>query len=98
MKQVFDDLSKHSEKFATAVGADVMRVDFFIGFREDDSVEIKMNEAESVSGARYPWERDGLGRAWVDGYVLSDRMKMTSAKWDQITSLVENARANNKLD
>jgi len=98
MNQAFDDLVKHSEKFATEVGADVMRVDFFIGFRDGGKVEIRMNEAESVSGARYAWERDGLGKAWVDGYVLSDRMKMTSGKWDMIYMETERARSNANLD
>jgi len=98
LSSAFDGMVENAEKFATVVGADSMRVDFFVGFRPDGSVDYKVNEVESISGARYWHERDGLGRAWVDGYVLSDRMKMTSAKWDQITSLAESARANNKLD
>jgi len=98
LASAFDGIVRHAEKFAKEVGADVMRVDFFVGFNDDGSVEYKLNEAESVSGARYWHERDGIGRAWVDGYVLSDRMKMTSSKWDRVVSLVEDAKAANKLD
>jgi hypothetical protein len=98
LTQAFDELVTHSETFATAVGADVMRVDFFIGFNDDNSVDYKLNEAESVSGARYYHERDGLARAWVDGYVNSGRLKMTPAKWNQIYQETEDARAANQLD
>merc|ERR1711904_478322 len=98
LASAFDQMVKHAEKFATVVGADVMRVDFFVGFNDDGSVDFKLNEAESVSGARYGHERDGIGRAWVDGYVLSDRLRMTSSKWDHVVSLVEDAKAANNLD
>jgi hypothetical protein len=98
LASAFDGMIKHAERFATELGADVMRVDFFVGFNDDGSVDYKLNEAESVSGARYWHERDGIGRAWVDGYVLSDRLSMTPKKWDQITSLVEEAKTKNNLD
>jgi len=98
LEKAFDELVTHSEKFATAVGADVMRVDFFIGFNDDNSVDYKLNEAESVSGARYYHERDGLARAWVDGYVVSGRLKMTPQKWNHIYQETEEARATNHLD
>jgi hypothetical protein len=98
LNKAFDELVTHSENFATAVGADVMRVDFFIGFNDDNSVDYKLNEAESVSGARYYHERDGLARAWVDGYVNSGRLRMTPQKWNQIYQETEDARAANQLD
>jgi hypothetical protein len=94
----FDGISRAAEKFVAAVGADVMRVDFFLGFNDDGSVEYKLNEVESISGSRYWHERDGMGRAWVDGYVLSDRVRMTSSKWDKVVRLVEDAKAANDLD
>jgi hypothetical protein len=98
LQHALDGLVKHSESFAKEVGADVMRVDFFLGFEDDGSVTFKLNEAESVSGARYWHERDQIGRAWVDGYILSDRMKMTPQKWDQFTEVAENSRRANHLD
>lgn len=98
LEHAFDGMVTHAERFATEVGADVMRVDFFLGFGEDGSVTYKLNEAESVSGARYWHERDQIGRAWVDGYVLSDRMRMTPEKWDLFNEQAENARLANHLD
>jgi hypothetical protein len=98
LAHAFDGVVQHSESFAKEVGADVMRVDFFIGFNEDGSVTYKLNEAESVSGARYWHEREQIGRAWVDGYILSDRMRMTPEKWDRFTELAEKSRAANHLD
>lgn len=98
INKALEGMIASSEKFATAVGADIMRVDWFLGFRDDGSVDYKMNECESVSGARYHHERDGLGRAWVDGYVLSGHMQMTGEKWDRIVQDTEHARAANHLD
>lgn len=94
----FDGISRAAEKFVATVGAEAMRVDFFLGFNDDGSVDFKLNEVECLSGARYWHERDGIGRAWVDGYVLSDRVKMTASKWDKVTHLVEDAKAANNLD
>jgi len=89
---IFDDMFKHAEIFATDVGADYMRVDFFIGVPVDKQKPLffALNECESVSGAPAFYDRQGMGEAWRDGYVLRDSWSTTSEKW---TSLVEKTQA-----
>jgi len=96
----WDTLITKAEAFARGVGADLMRVDFFIGFPEDPQEElvIKLNECESVSGHPYWHERDGIADVWRDGYVLSDRMAMTSEQWTGYMDKTQELRDEVTLD
>jgi hypothetical protein len=96
----WNTLLTKAEDFAKGVGADLMRVDFFLGLPEDPKEEIKvrLNECESVSGHPYWHERDGIGGVWRDGYVLSDRMAMTSEQWEATVETTQHLRDEVVLD
>jgi len=94
LNNAFDRMVEHAERFAQGVGADMMRVDFFLGFPEnvEDDIVIKMNECESVSGHPYWHERQGIASVWRDGYILSDRLLMTPEKWTKLTDNTQSDR------
>jgi len=100
LNNAFDRMVEYAEKFAQGVGADMMRVDFFLGIPEDPKADIviKMNECESVSGHPYWHERQGIGGMWRDGYVLSDRLSMTPDKWAKLNNNTWDDRSAWKLD
>jgi len=90
--EIFDDMAKHAENFAMDVGADYMRVDFFIGVPEDPTKPLffVLNENESVSGSPAFYDRQGMVEAWRDGYLLRESWSTTPEKW---TSLAEKTQA-----
>jgi len=98
--KAWDKLVAHAETFARGVGADFMRVDFFLGLPDDPEGEIvvKLNECESVSGHEYFHEREGMADVWRDGYVLSDRLPMTSEKWEASVQNTQRLRDEVNLD
>jgi hypothetical protein len=79
MRDFYPQISTLAERFATHLGADVARVDFFIG----EGGVVKLNEVETVSGSWYEIERRELGDLWRDGYLASGRMEMDPAKWQK---------------
>lgn len=98
--EIFDDMLKHSENFAADIGADYMRVDFFIGVPEDKKKPLffKLNECESVSGAAAYYDRQGMGEAWRDGYVLRDSWSTTPEKWVDLVKKTQADRDEVHLD
>lgn len=77
MADWFPQVKELGEKMATFIGADVTRVDFFLG----EGGVVKLNEVETVSGTWYEHERRELGDIWRDGYIMSGRLSVTEAKW-----------------
>jgi len=86
LKNAFGRMATYAENFAKGVGADYMRVDFFLGVPEAESEDIRilMNECESVSGWPFYYLRQGLGSAWRDGYLNLDTFSLTPEKWDRL--------------
>ena len=90
MQKFFRKAKAIAERFASKVGADLFRVDMFIGgFGEKETPNIKVNEVESVTGNPFPLERQVLGELWRDGYVANGRVAMDTPKWEQ---LIDNMR------
>jgi len=79
MEEWWPQVQELGEKMATHMGADVARVDFFLG----EGGVVKLNEVETVSGTWYEHERRELGDIWRDGYIVSGRLEVTEAKWHQ---------------
>merc|ERR1712008_555150 len=94
MKSAFDKMASAAERFANGIGADLMRVDFFIGLPEnaDDDVQFLMNECESVSGYPHFYDRKYLANMWVDGYLNRDQFKMTPEKWELLMKKTQGDR------
>jgi len=78
MRDWFPKVKDLGSKMVKHIGADLARVDFFLG--QDGLVEL--NEIETVSGAWYEHERRELGDIWRDGYIVAGRLSITQAKWD----------------
>jgi len=78
MRDWFPKIQDFGSKMVRHIGADVARVDFFLG---QDGL-VKLNEIETVSGTWYEHERRELGDIWRDGYIVSGRLAITQAKWD----------------
>jgi hypothetical protein len=79
MSEWFPQVKDFGSKMVTHIGADLARVDFFLG--QDGLVEL--NEIETVSGTWYEHERRELGDIWRDGYIVSGRLAITQEKWEQ---------------
>jgi len=92
LSNAFDRLATQAENFAKGVGADLIRVDFFLSVPESEGedVNIVLNEVESVSGWPYWYARQALGNTWRDGYLSLDSFAVTPEKWDR---LVANTKA-----
>merc|ERR1719436_2308464 len=100
LDKAFDKVVKYAEAFAKGIGADLTRVDFFIGGLDTDGEPIiNLNEGETVSGYLYEHERFGMGSVWRDGYVLrEDGIDMTPEKWDVYMSHMVADREASNLD
>lgn len=93
MEKFYDRVVAYAEAFAAGIGADFTRADFFLAGMEDDQEPvIKLNEGETVSGLKYVHERVGLGDVWRDGYVVSNRFRMTPERWEVYMGRVQNDR------
>jgi len=88
MQSFYPQVTSLAEKFAAHLGADVARVDFFIG----EGGVVKLNEVETVTGSWYEIERRELGDLWRDGYLASGRMAMDPLKWQQRLAHTEQDR------
>jgi hypothetical protein len=98
MDKAFDKVVKYAETFAQGIGADYTRVDFFLGTDSSGEPIIKLNEAETVSGAKYVYERLGMATVWRGGYLLSNRFHIDPEKWDWTMDTVTKARDFYSLD
>jgi len=79
MREWFPKVKDFGSKMVTHIGADLARVDFFLG--QDGLVQL--NEIETVSGTWYEHERRELGDIWRDGYIVSGRLAITQQKWEK---------------
>ena len=79
MQDWFPKVQDLGSKMVTHIGADLARVDFFLG----EGGLVKLNEIETVSGTWYEHERRELGDIWRDGYIVSGRLAITQQKWEK---------------
>lgn len=100
LKNAFGRMSTYAENFAKGVGADYMRVDFFLGTPEAENgdITIMLNECESVSGWPFYYLRQGLGSAWRDGYLNLNTFSLTPEKWDRLMGNTKDDRDSLHLD
>jgi hypothetical protein len=81
VKPLLPQVFAFAETFAKGIGADYTRADFFVGWDEDGTASIKMNEGELVSGAQNLYDRTNLAGMWRDGYIANGNVKLNEDKY-----------------